>query len=341
MNNYSLIENLFCKRPILYMNSFELTNRSLGTQIGDLQIEVSNLTSEKQTIIDSATLSKQESLKKIDELGAKISVLTNQIDVLNIQINQNAKSDPLFSQNFSRLPAAAQTCAQAYMNKYPEGFVTYNGRYWGESQTRYNMDVKAWLMQGQNDWENVSKVKACKGRVADVLQENPMLNYHQGCDIAFMRGTNALGDSIQYTYDPNTWGKACMEFWQYASETRVIGKGDCEDKAIYDLVGAIIGGIPYELLRLVAGMTYSGEGHCSLFYFASDMRWNHRNSTTNYAADKDVLSLPLSFDNSENLNFNRIWFSATQSKTFTNFDPTTTTGKEKKDAFYKKLKWFW
>jgi hypothetical protein len=175
--------------------------------------------------------------------------------------------------------------------------------------------------------------------VSDVLVDNPGSSFHLACDRAFMRVTNALGDSIQYAYDQSTWGVDCSEFWQFASETRTIGRGDCEDKAVLSFVGAVIAGVPFEMLRLVTGTTYSGEGHCTLFYFASDGKWHHRNSTTNYPADKDPKTLPLTGDNSEQLNIKTVWFSATQNKTFTNFDPTAATPKEKKDGIFKYLKW--
>jgi transglutaminase-like putative cysteine protease len=152
-----------------------------------------------------------------------------------------------------------------------------------------------------------------------------------------MRVTNALSDTAQYTYDQTNW--SCTEFWQFASETNVIGRGDCEDKAIIGLVGAMIAGIPFEMLRLVAGMTFSNEGHCTMFYFASDLRWHHRNSTTIYSPDKDPTTLPLTGDGTENLNIQRVWFSATQNKTFTTFDPTAATAYEQKDGIFKFFKW--
>jgi len=339
MGEYGFIENFFCKRPILIAGSYETANRDLSAHLAQLQIELNGALREKESILESTAQSQQAKIKKIAELESQITELTNEIATLNQQINQNIQTDPQFSSNFSRLPLATQQVATSYMNKYSEGYVTYNGRTWGKDDNKYPLDVKAWLMQGQNDWEIVSKVRNAKARVSDVLQENPNLSFHQACDIAFMRVTNALGDSISYTYDQTTWGDKCAEYWQFASETRTIGRGDCEDKAVYNLVGCIVAGIPYELLRLVAGFTFTEEGHATHFYFASDLRWHHRNSTTNYSATKSVLTLPLPGDSSENLNISRVWFSATQSKTFTTFDPSTATTKEKKDGILKYLKW--
>ena len=340
MSGYNFLEKFFCGTPIKDATDCSTTGASLKSQIATLQTQVINLGKEKQLIINAASQSKQENLTQIDSLSQQISALNTQISELNTQLNQSLPSDlQNHSSNFYKLPAATQTLLDAYMNKYPEGFVEYNGRYWGSAKTRYRLDVKAWLMEGQNDWQLVSMVKACKGRVSDVIKEFPNISFHEACDKAFMRITHAVGDSISYTYDSQTWGSDCAEFWQFASETRDITKGDCEDKAIINFVAACIAGIPFEMIRIVAGTTYSNEGHATHFYFASDMKWHHRNSTSNYPADKDPKTLPITGDDSENLNIKTVWFSATQTKTFTNFDPTVASTKEKKDGLFKFLKW--
>lgn len=334
MAKYSWWENWVCKNPISVANAYEIANSSMSAHLAQLQTELDGALREMESLLESTAQSQQEKMKKIADLESRITELNNEIASLNQQINQNIQGDPQFSPNFSRLPLATQQIVVSYMNKYPEGYVTYNGRTWGKDDNKYPLDVKAWLSEGFNDWEIASKVRNARARVVDVLQENPSLSFHQACDIAFMRVTNALGDSVSYTYDQTTWGEKCAEYWQFASETKVIGRGDCEDKAVYNLVGCVIAGIPYELLRLVAGFTFTEEGHATHFYFASDLRWHHRNSTTNYPATKSVLSLPLPGDSSENLNISRVWFSATVSKTFTNFDPSAATSKEKKDSLF-------
>ena len=340
MTNYNFLEKWFCSKAITAETACSTSSNFLMEEITDLTTQIVNLKREKNNLIEGAEQSKQENLAKIDALSEQISELTTTVSELNAQLNESLPSDiQTHSPNFYKLLPATQILLDAYMNKYPEGFVVYNGRYWGAAKTRYNLDVKTWLMEGQNDWQIVSMVKACKGRVSDVLKEFPNISFHAACDIAFMRITHAIGDSIQYTYDTSTWGSDVPEFWQFASETRDITKGDCEDKAIINFVAACIAGIPFELLRLVTGTTYSNEGHCTHFYFASDLVWHHRNSTTNYPATKDPKTLPISGDDSESLNIKTVWFSATQTKTFTTFDPTTATAKEKKDGIFKYLRW--
>jgi len=336
-----VFEPIFCRRVQNVCDGYEQTDYQQQQQITTLSVEVTNLQREKNELITGATLSKQDALKQIDALNGKISGYQTQISQLQTELNQSIVSNPAFSPTFGNLPESTRTLLLAYMNKYPEAFVTYGGRYWGAKKNKYNLDVKAWLLQGQNDWEIVSKVKAAKARVSDVLLESPDLPYHEACDRAFMRVTNALGDSINYTFDSSTWGADCAEFWQFASETRTIGGGDCEDKAIYNFVGARIAGIPWEMLRITAGMTYSNEGHCTNFYYASDLKFHHRNSTTNYPASKSVTSLPLTGDDSENLNIKTPWFSATENKTF-NWFGTEAAKKDaaglKDDPFFKWLK---
>jgi hypothetical protein len=336
----NFLEKLFCGRPISARDAYISANNVLNQEITGLRTDILSLEKEKLALIQAGNETQQQNLTQIDNLNKQISDLNAQISMLNAQLNQQLPSDlQTHSANFYKLPQATQTLLDAYMNKYPEAFVTYGGRYWGSNKNRYNLDVKAWLLEGQNDWEIVSKVKAAKGRISDVLAENSGLTFHQACDIAFMRVSHALGDSINYQYDNMSWGE--NEFWQFASESRVMTIGDCEDKSVYNFVGARIAGIPYELLRITAGMTFGGEGHATNFVFGSDLKWHHRNSTSNYAADKSLTSLPLTGDSSEMLNIQHPWFSATETKTFNWFG----TEAAKRDAarlsdqpFFKFLK---
>jgi|GEM_PF-4089681 len=346
MTNYNFIEKLFCGRPIAAGNVCLASNETLGATITSLQIDVVNLEKEKREIVTSAGLTKKECLEQIDTLNAQISTLTGDLSACNASLNQSLPSDlQNHSANFYKLPQATQVLANAYCSKYPEAYVKYNGRSFGKNKTRYSLDVKAWLLQGKNDWEIVSKVKACRGMVSDIIADNPGISFHKACDRAYMRVTHALGDNVTYGYDQNTWGE--QEFWNFASESKTIGENgggiDCEDKTVYDYIGCSIAGIPDELLRLGAGVTWSDEGHCSNFYMASDLKFHHRNSTTNYSADKDVLSLPLTGDESENLNFKNFWFSANAQHTW-NWFATSADKKEamtlKDDLFLKFIEIF-
>lgn len=342
----SFIEKVFCGRVIKERD----TNNTLYTACGNKSLEleeevnalgasVINITRERDAILASTQASQKQNAQIIANLESEKSSLVTQVSSLQAQLNSQITYDPGHSMTFPSLPQSTQNTLNAYMNKYPEAFITYSGRYWGTNKNRYPLDLKAWLTQGINDWEIVSMVKSCKGRVQDVLTEQPNLTFHQACDKAYMRITHSLGDSISYQYDTRAWGE--NEFWQFASETRVMRTGDCEDKAILNHIGARIAGIPYEMLRITAGMTFGGEGHCTNFYYASDNKWHHRNSTSNYSADKTVTSLPSPGDSGESLNIQNPWFSATDSKTF-NWWGTEAEKREaktlKNEPFFKFLK---
>jgi len=312
----SWLENVFCKRPIAERDSYEARTITDAQSVFDLTNRVQELTREKNSLVASAGADGLASLQKINALEVQITTLNAQIASLTIQINSQVPATPQHSPGFNQLPLNTQTLVLTYLNKYPEAFITYDGRYWGAAKNRYKMDVKAWLLEGQNDFAITSHVGEVNARVSDVLHEQPDLTFHQACDIAYMRVTHYFGDSINYTFDSTTWGADVPEYWQFASETMVIKKGDCEDKAILNDVAATIAGIPRELRRITAGMTNDNQGHCTNYYFASDLHWHHRNSTTNYAADKAATSLPLNGDSTESLGIKTPWFSATADKTF-------------------------
>jgi hypothetical protein len=315
--NDNFIEKLVCGRQIRQRDQLVASNADLGNTISDMSLKVLNLETERTTLLSSSTEDHQQLMATVDALNKKITDLNTQIVQLQAQLSQNVNQFPKNSLTFGNLPMNTQTLLLTYMNKYPEAYITYGGRYFGVGHDRYDLDVKAWLLGGQNDRALVSMVKNARAMVVDVLAEQPTLTFHQACDVSFMRLTHAMGDSIAYTYDSRSWGE--NEFWQFSSETLVMNTGDCEDKAIMNYIGARIAGIPWEMLRITAGLTFSGEGHCTNFYYASDLKWHHRNSTTNYAADKTATSLPLTGDDSENLNIKTPWFSSTETKTFSWF----------------------
>ena len=336
MTEYNFIEKIFCGRPIADGNTCTGTNDVLGQKITELQTDVQNLEREKQEIITGAGLTKKECLEQIDALNVQITGLNTKIAELNIQLNQNAVVNPLYSTTFANLPTATQTLALQYYNKYPEAYVTYGGRVWGVGRTKYNLDVKVWCLAGQNDQAINALLNECNGKVSKVLQENPNLTFHQACDISVMRIHAKIASMVSYAYDSQTWGEA--EFWQMSFESLAGKLGDCEDLGILNFVACRTAGIPSELLRLVAGMTFSNEGHCTNFYMSSDLSFHHVNSTTNYSATKDVKTLPLPGDSSESLNIQHVWFASTDYKTFNWF---TTEAKAaipsmKNDGF---LKW--
>ena len=70
---------------------------------------------------------------------------------------------------------------------------------------------------------------------------------------------------IKYTKDDG-------EFWQFAFETLIRKKGDCEDGAILMANIMLKSGVPYWRIRLNAGSVLGG-GHAYVTYLAEDNEW--------------------------------------------------------------------
>ena len=342
MTNYNFIEKFFCGRPIndaqvqlaeatanaaLLQKSLDDTNKALETAKVQYQTCDANISATKA------------------QLQSQISTLIAEKADLEIALAQAQKTIQNLSQNFDNtntfllLPASTQVVAQAYYDKYPEAFVTYNGRSWGVGKARYALDVKAFCLEGQIDQRIMAAVYECRGKISQVLQDMPSLSFHQACDVSIMRIKAKLDGMVTYQYDSQSWGET--EYWMFASETIVAGVGDCEDKALLQFAAWRYAGIPNELIRLIAGMTFTNEGHASTTYFASDLKWHHVNSTTNYPASRDVKTLPVFGDSTEALNFQTIWFAATDKKTFHWFETAAdkaTVKTLKDDGFLKFIK---
>jgi predicted transglutaminase-like cysteine proteinase len=344
MAEYNLLEKLFCGRP---MNDGDVLRAALATA----SMDVTRAKAQVDAINQQLSVAKQQyascaanSTSSAKALQAQITNLIAEkaqlaADLTKAQTTISTISSSLDGRNnFNMLPPATQAVLLQYYNKYPEAFVTYGGRTWGSGRSKYDLDVKAWLLEGQNDQAVNALLNECNGKISKVMKDNPDKTFHECCDIAVMRIKAKTDGMVQYAFDSQTWGSD--EFWQFASETLAGKLGDCEDKAILNFVACRAAGIPREMLRIAAGMTFSDEGHCTNFYFASDLKFHHINSTTNYSASKDVKSLPQTGDSGEQLNLKNVWFSATDDKTFHWFTTEAKEGEDegKKDGFLKWLK---
>jgi len=72
-----------------------------------------------------------------------------------------------------------------------------------------------------------------------------------------------VAKNITYTRDKDMHNRS--EFWQYANETMLTRKGDCEDGAILIANMMLASGIPYWRVRPNAG-DVKGGGHCYVTY---------------------------------------------------------------------------
>ena len=317
----SFVENIFCGSLQARIRNMQIdynsattdllvqtnANIKLALQINDVNRQYGEL-----KLATSQTGSQQ--LAKIASQAEQITALGQTVATQSQNI-ANMTSQASLQTSFSLLPKVDQQIALQYYNKYPTADITYSGRPVGTNKTNSPMDVRVWCLEGQNDKAILDVVKGIT--VMDFMKQNPNLTFHQACDRCLMTVKNKLDGMIRYNSDLSDYGD--NEFWAFASETMILGTGDCEDKSIIDYCAWRAAGIPKELLRVTAGMTFSGDGHCTTFYLASDNKFHHVNSTTNYSANQNPVVLPLTGDNSEQLNIQYPWFSMTEDKSFSSF----------------------
>lgn len=239
-----------------------------------------------------------------DNLQSKIDLNKANDQISQLSTDLMKKSDD----NFKLLPPATQNILLAYLNKYQKSDILYSGRYFGANKESYAADVKIYGLEGQNDPAIIKRVKDANAFVFDIMNQMN-IPFHKACDIAVMRISAAF--KCNYVYDSDSWGSG--EFWMFASEREAMGKGDCDDHMVWRYVACRIAGIPKEMLRMVAGLTFSGEGHATNFYFASDLKWHHINSTSDFGNASNVLNLPLTSDSRDLLNIKEVWFAFTES----------------------------
>ena len=98
---------------------------------------------------------------------------------------------------------------------------------------------------------------------------------------------------------------------------------NCEGSTNLFMSYMIIAGVPYYLLRNCCGLTYSGFGHSTLYYYASDNKWHHIECTLNSYPWNKITDFPLRTDVSDTSNIEHVWFSFDARNSFHKF---TTAG---------------
>jgi predicted transglutaminase-like cysteine proteinase len=320
-----LIDNTFCG-PIK-TEAITASNllKAKDNQINDLRLEIAankTLLDSKQASLDSClnnmSTSNADLQKQVASLTSQVSVLTQTNTDLTARLdgllNQAVSSDTIFA----LLPQASKDKANQSWTKYPTANITYQGRTWGKDKKFYPLDVKTWCLEGQNDTAIIKRVRANSptAMVSEIIKADPSITAHQACDKAVMRIANAFYKP--YNFDIDTWG--VDEFWQFPSEMEYGPAGDCEDSANWRYIGWRLAGIPKELLRVTAGMTYGGEGHATNYYLASDLKWHHINSTSVFSNGDDVLTkCKTTGDPTDKMGIQFPWFSMTEEKAFSTF----------------------
>ena len=309
----SFFSDFFCKEEKSRLEDLGLELSNLRVDIYKKQAELEETKAKLEEALNNYNSctsnldkTKEGMQKTIDELTNKCAQLQTDISVKANQIQELMQKQDV---GLKLLPPITQQLLTEYTARYARADIEYSGRYLGTTSKRYSMDVRAFCSEGWNDKKIVSKLKDCY--VKDIMRLRGV-DFHRACDIAVMNVSNVF--SCSYAYDSTTWGTP--EFWMFASETAAFGKGDCEDMAILRYVACRVAGIPHQMLRVGVGTTFSDQGHATNFYFASDLKWHHINSTSNYSKSQDVLDLPVTKDKNDKLNIRDVWFSFNEDMTW-------------------------
>lgn len=113
------------------------------------------------------------------------------------------------------------------------------------------------------------------------------------------------------------------EFWMFPFEFRQYKAGDCEENAIEIVSYLIAAGLPDYRVRVVAGITWGGEGHATVYVLADDLTtWIHINSTTpiELIKAKDLLELPIANDPLDVMGIKDVWFSFNNTHAWNEFE---------------------
>ena len=325
------IEPILCQRPLGRNADLAQQLQTAQAKIADLSSQLnqtnSNLAASQAQLSTAvanynsctANMGKDETAyqTQINDLQAQKTQLTTQISDLNTQVQTLLHQISIQSQKtgiFNMLPPTSKDSAMSYWDKYQPVDATYGARPvgFGSNQVQALFDVKAFALEGQNDFRIIKRVNDASANVMDVLKEFPNLNIHQACDVAYMRVAAAFNKP--YLNDSAEWGVS--EYWEFASETECIEtRGvDCDGMMSYRNAGYRAAGIPEELLRCTAGQTQGGLGHATNHYLPSDLSWRHCNSTSVFHTNESVLSLPHTNEPTDMLGIRYVWFSFSQSK---------------------------
>lgn len=207
--------------------------------------------------------------------------------------------------------------------KYPFAKITYPGRpIQGHPNIKPLYDVRSFISE---------KDYVFQEEIAQIPLSYKGINPREVYDNLVLETAKYLAPKIAYVSDQQNYG--FNEYWSQPQDTWALKQDDCEGSTNLFISFMLNVGIPYYLLRNCCGVTYSGGGHSTLYYFASDDKWHHIECTRNYFGESSVLELPLR-DSSDNTNIFKVWFSFDSNNSFHKF---TTDGlnswKEKENNF--------
>ena len=198
--------------------------------------------------------------------------------------------------------------AEEYWNsKYPKKNISYHGRYMPNLQEgkfrRKKLEIDVRLFVQPNDWVIQEDIINNRLNVKDPARcNNDILKIYKHTR------TKPL-NPYRYVHDgPNV---GVSEFWYFPHELREAKKGDCDDWGNELASYLIAAGVPAFRVRCVAGITYSGFGHLTVYVLADDLKtWYHLNSTNPIGMIPNKFDkLPQNGDLVDKIGIKDVWFS--------------------------------
>ena len=196
-------------------------------------------------------------------------------------------------------------------DKYPKAKITYLGRPILNSNIKPRYDVRSFIAEKDYVFqEEIGKIPiSYRGKTDREVYDSIVL------DIA-----KYLAPKIKYVTDTKNFG--FNEYWAQPQDTWALRQDDCEGSTNLFISFMLNAGIPHFLLRNCCGSTFSGFGHSTLYYYASDNKWHHIEATKNKFFEKSALDFPLRTEKDQS-NIEDVWFSFDAHNSFHKFITAT------------------
>ena len=196
-------------------------------------------------------------------------------------------------------------------NKYPTAKIVYRGRpVYNHPNIIPEFDVRTFIEPYNSVFQDILKEN---NLMVDNFEGEERIKY----DLAVLRIARFLASRIKYEYDKTNFGH--NEFWAQPTETWALKADDCDGSTNLFISFMINAGVPYYLLRNCCGTVRSGQGHSTLYYFASDNQWHHIETTKAGFIERNALEFPLRNDITDRTNISQVWFSFDAKNTYNKF----------------------
>lgn len=197
-------------------------------------------------------------------------------------------------------------------NKHTKKLIVYNGRYFPMLNTKIGCPVQLFVMP--NDSIIIEDIQASNLGIQDPTK----------CNADILKIYKHIMSKFAYQYD--SIAEKVPELWLFPFERRTVPAADCEDWSHEIASYYIAAGVPAWRVRCVAGTTFGGEGHCTVYVLLDDLKtWKHTNSTTPYSIVRlynDLTGLPNSGDSTDKIGIMSVWFSYNNRYSWMDFEGT-------------------